>query len=285
MRLASTVLAILTLLPSMSWAVIISGQIAFTDVLPLSALPAESKVSLDHGEKTVWIRQDGSFELLHVNEGEHILEPIVPGYIFQPLFITVTPQTCSPSSEVDRTPSISSQRSSSDSDQDVVVPLSPTTPTYSIHVQVYNPTKNPLPPTVASMSHPLVLSPIAKEDYFTSKGGMNIVGLLKNPMVLMMLFSGIMMYALPKLTASMADMDPEMAKDMAETRKKMQGVQNMDWAGSLSNMLAGSTEAPSGGTGGGSVVPAAAGGSGSSTPNRSGGGGGGSGRGGKNRRR
>lgn len=39
------------------------------------------------------------------------------------------------------------------------------------------------------------------------------------------------MWAMPKLMASM-DMDPEMAKDMAETRKKMQGMQNMDFMGS-----------------------------------------------------
>lgn len=55
--------------------------------------------------------------------------------------------------------------------------------------------------------------------------------MLKNPMVLMMLFSGVMMYGMPKLM-SMMDMDPEMAKDMAETRKKMQGMQNMDFMGS-----------------------------------------------------
>jgi hypothetical protein len=28
------------------------------------------------------------------------------------------------------------------------------------------------------------------------------------------------------------EMDPEMAKEMAETRKKMHGMQNMDWTGS-----------------------------------------------------
>ena len=28
------------------------------------------------------------------------------------------------------------------------------------------------------------------------------------------------------------DMDPEMAKEMAETRKRMQGMQNMDFVGS-----------------------------------------------------
>lgn len=55
--------------------------------------------------------------------------------------------------------------------------------------------------------------------------------MLKNPMVIMMLFSGIMMYFMPKMMASM-EMDPDMAKDVAETRKKMQGLQNGDFMGS-----------------------------------------------------
>jgi len=55
--------------------------------------------------------------------------------------------------------------------------------------------------------------------------------MLRSPMVLMMLFSGVMMYAMPKMIASM-EMDPDMAKDVAETRQKMQGMQNMDFMGS-----------------------------------------------------
>lgn len=60
---------------------------------------------------------------------------------------------------------------------------------------------------------------------------MNIFGMLKSPMVLMVLFSGILLFAMPKLM-SMMEMDPEMARDVAETRKKMQGMQNMDFMGS-----------------------------------------------------
>jgi hypothetical protein len=55
--------------------------------------------------------------------------------------------------------------------------------------------------------------------------------MLKNPMVLMMLFSGVMMFFMPKIMASM-EMDPEMAKEMADTQKKMQGMKDMDFMGS-----------------------------------------------------
>nr|XP_019050161.1 hypothetical protein I302_00583 [Kwoniella bestiolae CBS 10118]OCF29091.1 hypothetical protein I302_00583 [Kwoniella bestiolae CBS 10118] len=162
--------------------------------------------------------------------------------------ITISPSNPPPP------PSTPSSPASSD---DPSIPSSPTSPTYSIHIQPHYPAKAPLPTTSTTLSHPLVISPLGREDYFTPKGGMNILGMLKSPMVLMMLFSAVMLFALPKLTASMADMDPEMAKEMAETREKMKGFQNMDLAGSLSNMLAGPTEESS---------PVA---SGSNTPSKS----------------
>ena len=70
-----------------------------------------------------------------------------------------------------------------------------------------------------------------KDDYYTPAASVNIVGMLKSPMVLMMLFSGVMLFEMPMLIASM-ELDPDMAKDVAETRQKMQGMQNMDFMGS-----------------------------------------------------
>ncbi|WWD16716.1 hypothetical protein CI109_101147 [Kwoniella shandongensis] len=252
MRVSTTLLAILSLLPFIS-AVTISGQIAFSELFPRAALPPSSQVSLDYGSTRVWIKHDGSFEVHHVDEGEHILEALVPGYTFQPLLITITPETSSPSSLV--TPSSPSD--------DLSIPISPVEPTHQIHVQAFHPSRQPLPPTTASLPHPLVLAPLGKDNWFTPKGGMNVLGMLKNPMVLMMLFSGIMMFGMPKLIATMQDMDPEIAKEAAEARKKVMGAQNMDWTGSLSNMLAGTTEdAP--------IKPVAPAPTTGGTPNRSG---------------
>ena len=62
----------------------------------------------------------------------------------------------------------------------------------------------------------------------------------------MMLFSGVMMYAMPKLQVrplflqsrrdaetqdALADMDPESAQDVAEARKKVEAMKSMDWSG------------------------------------------------------
>jgi hypothetical protein len=46
------------------------------------------------------------------------------------------------------------------------------------------------------------LTPKALEEFYTDARGLNIFGMLKSPMVLMMLFSGIMMFAVPKLMVS-----------------------------------------------------------------------------------
>lgn len=71
-----------------------------------------------------------------------------------------------------------------------------------MHVQILNPARQPLPISSVSLPYPLVLEPVAKENYFIPKNGMNMLGLLKSPMVLMMLFSGIMMWGMPKLLVS-----------------------------------------------------------------------------------
>lgn len=44
-----------------------------------------------------------------------------------------------------------------------------------------------------------MLRPLGQEDYYTKRGGANVLGMLKSPVVLMMLASGAMMFALPKI--------------------------------------------------------------------------------------
>ncbi|WWC60094.1 uncharacterized protein I303_102658 [Kwoniella dejecticola CBS 10117] len=246
------ILTLITLFLPSILAVTLSGQVQFGHLLSPTTLPIGSKVSVNHGERNVWIKSDGSFDVLNVDEGEYVLEPLVPGYIFQPYLVTISPST-PPTEAIASSPA-------SPNPEDPTIASSPAEPTFDIHVQPFYPAKIPLPTTSTSLPHPLILVPLAKEDYFTSKGGMNLGGMLKSPMVLMMLFSAVMLFALPKLTAAMAE-DPEMAKEMADTRARMNNFQGMDFAGSLSNMLAGTSEDP---------PASAATTSGSNTPNRPG---------------
>lgn len=91
------------------------------------------------------------------------------------------------------------------------------------HVQIHHPSRLPVPTSSPSLPYPIALHALGKEDYYTSKTGVNILAMLKSPMVLMMLASGVMMFVLPKIMASV-EADPEMKKEMAEARKMMSGA-------------------------------------------------------------
>eukprot|EP00980_Cylindrotheca_fusiformis_P011647 scaffold2751_cov131-Cylindrotheca_fusiformis.AAC.14 len=66
------------------------------------------------------------------------------------------------------------------------------------------------------IKYPLVLYPYAKYQYFEQRRGFSPFSMLKNPMVMMMIFSGVMMFVMPKM---MEGMDPE---EKAAMRKQME---------------------------------------------------------------
>lgn len=71
-----------------------------------------------------------------------------------------------------------------------------------------------------AVKYPLVVNPNGTNQYFEVKKGISIFGLLKNPMVLFMVFSVGMMVAMPKM---MEGMDPE---EKAKIRDQMKNQQD-----------------------------------------------------------
>ena len=67
-----------------------------------------------------------------------------------------------------------------------------------------------------TVKYPLVLFPQATYEYFEKRKGFSIFNMLKNPMVLMMLVSGVAMFAMPKM---MEGLDPE---EKAQMKKQME---------------------------------------------------------------
>ena len=67
-----------------------------------------------------------------------------------------------------------------------------------------------------AIPHPIVLTALAKYEYFERRQGFNVFMLLKNPMVLMMLVSAALMFIMPKM---MEGLDPE---QQAHFRKQME---------------------------------------------------------------
>ena len=79
--------------------------------------------------------------------------------------------------------------------------------------------------------YPFVLEPRGTVQYFDQHEQISISGMIfRNPMVLMMLFMGLMSYAMPKM---MENMDPEELKKMQEEMKDspMQRMLNPGAAG------------------------------------------------------
>jgi hypothetical protein len=68
----------------------------------------------------------------------------------------------------------------------------------------------------------IVVSPIGEHKYFVPREGFNVMSMVKNPMVLMMLFSLGMVYVMP-LIADQDEMKAQM-KDMQKTLNTAQGA-------------------------------------------------------------
>ncbi len=80
---------------------------------------------------------------------------------------------------------------------------------------------NPVYPTL--LAYPLVLTPRVHHKYFVPPESFNILGMLKSPMVLMMIFTGGMVLAMPYL---MKNMDPESLEEFKEQQAKMAKMQS-----------------------------------------------------------
>lgn len=85
----------------------------------------------------------------------------------------------------------------------IAVSPNPSAPPF---VTPHNPSKVPpfaldaLPAANLSLPYPLALRSVAPEEFFDARKGFEVGGLLKNPMILMMGLSAVLMFALPYIT-------------------------------------------------------------------------------------
>ncbi|BEI82456.1 hypothetical protein CcaverHIS002_0303240 [Cutaneotrichosporon cavernicola] len=218
---------LLAALPAL--AVQLSGNLVNSPTLNTSNLPIDAYVDLDFGSAVAPFRADGSFSFGEVKPGQHVVRPMVRGYAMTDLMVTVPTDDAAP------------------------------------HVQLFIAGKQALPVSTASLEFPLLVGATYAQSFYTEANAMNILQMLKSPMVLMMLASGVMAFVFPKLTASMDD--PELAAEMAAQRKRMTAASQMDWTGALASRLAGEqspSNAPAPGTA--SLSAASADATGTSSP-------------------
>ncbi len=136
-----------------------------------------TRITLNNGDFTTYSRKDGSFIIYNVGPGIHQLDIDSKEYHFGQIKVQLLKESMD----------------------------SPKCLEYAYPGAAKRPVK-----------YPLVLNPKGTYQYFQSKKGFSILSMLKNPMVLMMLFSVGMMVVMPKM---MEGLDPE---EKAKMREQMQ---------------------------------------------------------------
>ncbi|KAK0465396.1 uncharacterized protein EV420DRAFT_1475533 [Desarmillaria tabescens] len=189
-------------------AVDLTGRVQWNDVCPGLLELGPSKVVLDNGRRSGGVVRDGSFTIHDVPTGTYILSVLTHDFVFDQLRIDVL--------------------------QDATVEARPYPPGTSLN-----------PPVPNRLSYPLTLTPRTKHKYFVPPDSFNMLGMLKSPMVLMMVFTGVMVLAMPYL---MKNMDPESLEDFKEQQAKMAKMQsamtNGDFKSGFSALLSAGDEAP-----------------------------------------
>lgn len=72
-----------------------------------------------------------------------------------------------------------------------------------MHAQYLQPGRLALPTsTTPSLAYPLQLVPSLRLEFFTEPRSLDVLGMLKNPMVLMMIVSAGLMFVMPKMMVS-----------------------------------------------------------------------------------
>ncbi|KAI1306745.1 hypothetical protein EDD11_004671 [Mortierella claussenii] len=173
MAFAAALVAVISLSATTTSAAQISGTLlGTTDNSHPRDLSVKTRVTLSGGEHSVLIAKDGRFVFPNVPEGSYLLEVQSPQYIYPTVKLVVT----------DKEPKAHLVSLGADwSNNDNALPF------------------------------PLTLSPRAPASYFIPREGFKLSHLFANPMMLMMGFSVLMLFLMPKL---MANMDPEAMEEM-----------------------------------------------------------------------
>ena len=79
------------------------------------------------------------------------------------------------------------------------------------------------PPSSVTLRYPIILTPRQKAEYFVERQSFNALGMLKNPMVLMMIVMGGMVLAMPYI---MKNLDPELVKEVNQSQARYSGLQS-----------------------------------------------------------
>ncbi|CAM0135778.1 unnamed protein product [Umbelopsis sp. WA50703] len=189
-----------SLFATVCWAVQLEGSIAYNSLIQDSGdLESTASALLNGGEYSTLIRKNGKFVFPDVPNGSYFLEIQSVNYIFPKLRVDINDDGVKGA--------------------------------YSVLGSEWD-------STGYEVAYPFVLKAKAETEYFMAKG-FNVMNMFKNPMLIMMGVSAVMLFAMPKM---MANINPE---DMEDFNKAQVDAQKMMSDVGLGQFLGG------GGSGGG----------------------------------
>ncbi|KAH9946691.1 hypothetical protein B0H21DRAFT_822606 [Amylocystis lapponica] len=154
----------------------------------------QASVVLDHGRLHGGVTRDGIFTIPDVPAGTYVLSVLARDFGFEKLRIDVFESESLPE----------------------VRPYIPGTPLS--------------PAAPVTLPYPIVLHARQRNDYFVPPESFNVLGMLQNPMMLMMLGVGAMVLLMPYL---MKNMDPEALQDFKERQARMSSIQSSLQSGDI----------------------------------------------------
>ncbi|KAI9034002.1 hypothetical protein CLU79DRAFT_726597 [Phycomyces nitens] len=187
-----------SLLFTIAQAAKVKGVIKTNGILKdTTQLSPSTRVTLNGEAHSTWIKKNGEFEFLDIAPGSYLLEVRSIDYIFPKLRVDV------------------------DGEGDVS--------------GAYTGSGISWAATGLPVDHPFELKAKLEAEYFIKKQGFNILGMFKNPMFLMLGFSAVIMFIMPKM---MKNLDPEAMKEIGASQSEAQKM--LTEMPSLSKMFGGS---------------------------------------------
>jgi len=145
-----------------------------------------AKVVLDNSIASGSITRDGRFVIADVATGTYILSVVSHDHVFDKFRVDVPPE-----------------------------------PESSPEVRPYT-VGTPLnPPSPVKLPHPVKLVPRQRKSYFVPHQSFNVMQMFQNPMMLIMVFGGVMMLAMPYITKNL---DPEVLQEAQQNQARVRNV-------------------------------------------------------------
>ncbi|KAF8559252.1 hypothetical protein OG21DRAFT_1503155 [Imleria badia] len=175
-------------------------------VLDYRAL-GSAKVILDAGKYSGRVTRDGNFSIPDVDPGTYVLSVTSHDYVFDQFRVDVVDTSSPP------------------------------------HVRSHLLGTPLMSATSVSLRYPIVLMPRHKNTYFKPRESFNLLGMFQNPMVLIMVLTGLMMLGMPYI---MKNLDPQTLEELKNQQGKIANIQNSlqngDVKSGLSALLAAEEE-------------------------------------------